>query len=173
MSRTLSGAEVTVPRPARSVLHPGGCYSGGAPVPPLTPRMTSGAPLVGPPPPGPSYASSYDWSTPARSPWRLLFRPVLAGWVVRVLAALLLGSRPSTLERLDAQVAAGDVQDVRVVGQELAPGVRGVAMVDVHWRDRLGGHVATVIEVRPRNHGLQGVALKRARSWSRDPSPSG
>ena len=115
--------------------------------------------MVAPRTAAPSFASSYDWSSQARSPWRLLFRALVAGWILLVLAALLLGSRPSTLERLEAQVAAGEVRDVRVAGQELEPGVRGFATVDVHWRDRLGGHVATVIEVRPRNQDLQGVDL--------------
>jgi hypothetical protein len=91
-------------------------------------------------------------SRAAAPPWAGL--PRAAGWVLLacasllVLAALLLGGRPSTLAHLEADVASGEVQSVQIAGG--LAGARGYAVVEVQWRRGLSGYSAEVIEAQPR-----------------------
>ena len=81
--------------------------------------------------------------------------PRSAGWVLLVCwslllpTALFLGGRPSTLMQLEADVASGKVDTVRIAGG-LSENGRGFSTVEVHWRRGLVGYSTEVIEARPR-----------------------
>lgn len=69
----------------------------------------------------------------------------------------ILGERGSTLAELEAQVASGDVREVRVSGGLSSTG-RGFSVVEVHWRQGLRAYTTKVIEARPRRAGRGAAA---------------
>ena len=72
---------------------------------------------------------------------------LLLGWCGFLVVAVAVGERSSTLERLDAAVAAGDVDAVSVAGG-MPPRGRGFATVQISWRQGLLARTTEVIEVR-------------------------
>lgn len=91
--------------------------------------------------------------TPSRRPvhrWHRLRLLLLVGWLLLAAAAVGLGERTSSFHQLEAGVASGDVREVSLVGDTLSPASHGFSTVEVHWRDGLVRHVATVIAAQPR-----------------------
>ena len=69
-------------------------------------------------------------------------------WVLLLAAVVVLGERPSTWARLEADIAAGRVEGVLTEGN-LSPSGRGFSVVQVHWRTGLFAHRTEVVEVHP------------------------
>lgn len=98
---------------------------------------------------------------PVRS-GRPVWGPVVSGvrwaliicWVLVLAGVVLVGERPSSLARLEADVAVGEAQAVRVVGG-LRPGGTGSSVAEVHWRRGAFGYWTEVIEARPRRAALR------------------
>jgi len=74
---------------------------------------------------------------------------LIACWTLLIALTLALGERSTSWGRLEGDVAAGQVQSVRVVGG-LGPGRTGWATAEVHWRRGPFGHEVEVLEARPR-----------------------
>ena len=71
------------------------------------------------------------------------------GWVALLVLTFGVGERESSLAELEDAVRAGEVSDIVVSGGLSARG-RGMATVEVHWREGITRYSATVIEARPR-----------------------
>jgi hypothetical protein len=85
---------------------------------------------------------------------RLFAWTLLACWAVLLPCIFILGERASTFAHLEAQVAAGDVHEVRISGG-LSPAERGFSVVEVHWRQGIRAYTTKVIEARPRAAGSE------------------
>ncbi len=96
-----------------------------------------------------------DRASPERL-WNRARHLLLACGALVVLAALLVGERSTTLDQLDRDVATARVHAVRVVGA-LPRGSTGYAVVEVHWRRGLLGHVTEVVQQRPRGQAPDDV----------------
>jgi hypothetical protein len=84
------------------------------------------------------------------SGWRRLRLLLIAGWLLLAAGAIGISERPSSFHELETRVASGDVHEVTVVGESLTPTSRGYTTLEVHWREGLVRHVATVITAQPR-----------------------
>ncbi|KRF37279.1 hypothetical protein [Nocardioides sp. Soil805] len=69
-----------------------------------------------------------------------------AAWVALLLSALVTGQRASTFADLEGQVAAGQVGEVEVVGEQLPDDAIGYGGVQVRWREGWILHAAWVTE---------------------------
>ncbi len=85
-----------------------------------------------------------SWWAPSRwVGWALL-----GCCVALLLTGVVAGERNASYDELRAAVARGDVDEVTVAGA-LDEASRGRAVVEVHWRSGLVGHVAHAVEVHP------------------------
>ncbi|MCW2843516.1 MAG: hypothetical protein JWN22_1432 [Nocardioides sp.] len=82
--------------------------------------------------------------------WHRLRLLLIAGWLLLAAGALGLGERTASFQELETRVASGEVHEVTVVGDTLEPASQGYATVEVHWREGLVRHVATLITAQPR-----------------------
>jgi len=85
---------------------------------------------------------------PVGRPVRWLARLLLAGWVVTLVWLSLVALRPATLADLEADLRAGEVETLEVVGG-LAPQSRGYSPVELRWRSGWGRQAATAVEATP------------------------
>ena len=90
---------------------------------------------------------------------------LVVGWLLVAAGAAVFGERPASFHLLEAQVTAGQVHTVRVVGG-LERGSRGYARVAVHWREGAFGYWTEVLQARPRSAApldaeLQGPVISR------------
>ena len=92
----------------------------------------------------PASPSTY-WSRWSRVVGWVLF----AGFVLGSATALVVGEHQSSLDRLEADLAAGRTSEVVVSGHGLPSGATGFEVLRVHWRTGLTAQVATVVEARP------------------------
>jgi hypothetical protein len=72
---------------------------------------------------------------------------VIACWLLLVVALPFLGERSASWNEVQAAVADGEVDSVRVSG-ELGPATSGYGTIEIHWRDGLLRRVTTVVQVR-------------------------
>lgn len=85
--------------------------------------------------------------------WRLAGRLVLLAWVVGLGAAVLVGERAADVQDLYEALAAGEGQQVRIVGA-LPPGAAGTGIVELHWDAGHGARYAEVVQTsRPGDVG--------------------
>jgi hypothetical protein len=82
--------------------------------------------------------------------WHRLRLLLIAGWLLLAAGAVGLGERTASFQELETRVATGEVHEVTVVGDTLEPASQGYATVEVHWREGLVRHVATLITAQPR-----------------------
>lgn len=87
---------------------------------------------------------------------RLVGWALLACWSVLLVCAVFLGEGASTLDRLEADVATGRVDAVRIEGGP--PVRRGFAVVEVHWRSGVLAYTTQVVEARPVEAGRRAGA---------------
>ena len=78
---------------------------------------------------------------------RLLAPALLAGWLVVTTALLLVGERSGDADDLRAQIAAGEVDEVRARG-EIGPGGTGSSLVELRWSDSWTNRVTQVVQLR-------------------------
>lgn len=79
--------------------------------------------------------------------WNLLRHGLVIAWLLVAAAVIGFGERAASWQDVEASVAAGEVQSVRVIG-EMPSGGTGYSVVDVAWRDGLLAYHAEVVHVR-------------------------
>lgn len=99
-------------------------------------------------------------SRPSFSPTRLT---LAALWIFVLAASAVVGERQATLTDLLNAVASGRVSKVQVAGA-LPAGSSGWATLDVHWRQGLVAHRATVVQASPDSQPEAAVAGSSAES---------
>lgn len=76
-------------------------------------------------------------------------RLLLAGWLLMLICVVLVGERHSSLSRLEAGVASGQIRSVSVT-EGLPEGGRGYVVVEASWRQGSMRYATEVVEARPR-----------------------
>lgn len=91
-----------------------------------------------------------QWSRFARITGWVLF----VAWFAVGAALLFVGEARSSFGQLEAEVAAGEVTEVRV-SEGLEPGAKGFAIVEVRWSKGPFRYLTQVVEANPRDRGSQ------------------
>jgi hypothetical protein len=79
--------------------------------------------------------------------WVRVRHALIVGWLLVIVATVMLVERSASWLDIQAGVASGEVSTIRVDGA-LPEDATGYATVDVHWRHGLWRYVARVVEVR-------------------------
>lgn len=78
--------------------------------------------------------------------WVRVRYALIVGWLLVIVATVMLGERSASWDDIQGQVTSGEVRTVRVSGA-LPADATGYATVDVHWRHGLWRYIAQVVEV--------------------------
>jgi hypothetical protein len=84
--------------------------------------------------------------SPAANRWVRVRYALIVGWLLVIVATVMLGERSGSWVGVQGEVASGEVGTIRVDGA-LPADATGYATVDVHWRHGLWRYIARVVEV--------------------------